>query len=612
MIKISFRLFLLLTVAYSQQDQNQNMLRLAQALEQQGEYERSLQIYKDLFAKDSSNYVYFDALRRVNVQLKKYDEAINLSNRRFRLTPFDFNLQANIGSLFYMNGKEQKADSVWDVVLRSSNKNQMYFRSIASEQANQRLFDKAIATYLRGRKEIGDQFIFANELGYLYSFMMDYANSVREYLLLLRQNEQQFEFVQSRFASLVARPDGLKSAISVIEEELKLRKSIPLMRLQLWLYMEANRFSDALVTAQMIEQAINSSGQELFAFAERAFRENEFSIAATAYQQALKSGTKMPFTQSAKYGYARCIEELSLQGKTVVTDKDQNISLLETQPNFSGAINLYSTLVKEYPISVVASNSLYRIGWIRYKQMFDLDGALQMFDSVLVVSPVGPMVPITLSAIGDIYIAQNKLDAAAKKFLALSSSPFANQEQRTLAQFRVAEIQFFKNNFDSTLSLLKPLTENLKADESNDALLLQYFVSANKFQFVEALKQFARAELYARQFKVSESINEFSSIVDIYPTAPLADDALLKKAEYSIQLKRFAEALTSYNKILEDYKESLERDKTQFKIGELYQFHLLDKEKAIAAYQIVLEKYPFSLFVEEARKRIRILRGDAS
>ena len=193
----------------------------------------------------------------------------------------------------------------------------------------------------------------------------------------------------------------------------------------------------------------------------------------------------------------------------------------------------------------------------------------------------------------------------------MASSPYSTQEQRTAAQFQLAEIQFFRNNFDSVLALLVPLTENLKVDESNDALILQYFVTENQFQFTEALKQYSRAELLARQYKLSEAIQELSSIIDIYPAAPLADDVLLKKAEYSIQLKQYAGALADYQKLLIDYKESIEKDKTQFKIGELYELYLLDKQKAIAAYEIILEKYPFSLFVEQARKRIRQLRGDS-
>lgn len=610
-VQILAWLVLSVLILVSQQDQN-NLFRLAQAFEQQGEYERALQLYEDLHAKDTNNYPYFDALKRMYVQVKRYDDAIRLSIRRLRTTPFDFNLKANIGSLYAMAGRQAEAESVWNSVLRSSIKNQMFYRAVANEQSNLRLFDKAIATYVQGRKDIGDEFVFANELGYLYSFMMDYENSTREYLKMLKQNELQFEFVQSRLSSIVVREEGLHAAAKIVDEEIGSRQTIPLLRLQIWLYMEENKYNEAFVIAKKIESLMNSGGMEIFQFAERIFREREYAIAAQAYQLALGSGLPAQNKPQATFGFARCLEELSARGDSVASARnDVNISMLETQPTYSGAIDLYHQLAKEYPFSNIGANSLYRIGMIRYKQLFDLDGALRMFDSVLTISPAGQMIPTVLSTAGDINIAQGKLDDAQKRYTAMSTSPHSSQEQRSFSQYRRAEIQFFKNNFDSALAMLQPVTENLKADETNDALLLQYFITENQFQFRDALRQFARAELLARQFKVSEAVNVFASIVEQYPDAPLADDALLKKAGYQIQLHKFDEALASYQKLLDDYKLSAEKDRTYFKMGELYQIYLNDKHNAIKSYEVILEKYPFSLFVEEARKRIRVLRGDA-
>jgi tetratricopeptide (TPR) repeat protein len=609
-------LLLLYTVVHfslmAQAEGDQNLFRLAQAFEQQGDYERALQLYKDLYAKDTNNYPYFDALRRMYVQMKQYDDAIALSTRRLRTTPFDFTLQANIGSLYSMAGKQNEAETIWDSILQSSNKNQMTYRAVANEQVNLRLFDKARATYIRGRNEIGDQFLFANELGYLYTFMMDYENAVREYVRLLRQSDQQYDFVQSRLASIIIRDEGLRSAAKVIGEEIKARQTIPLLRIQQWLFMEEQRYGEAFAVAQKIETLIRSNGVEIFQFAERAFREKEYAVSRQAYTLSLKSGLPVQIKPQAQFGYARCIEELSARGDTSGAITREGVtSLLETQPTFLGAVNLYAQIAKEYPFSNVGANSLYRIGMIRYKQLFDLDGALKMFDSVLTISPAGPMIPTVLSTIGEINIAQGKLDAANKCFLSMSRSPYSNQEQQTLAQYRMAEVQFFKNNFDSALTLLQPLTQNLKADETNDALLMQYFISENQFHYLNALKEYAQAELLARQVKVSEAVNKFAAIVDAYPDAPLADDAVLKMAEYQIHLRQYNNALVSYQRLLDDFKLSAEKDKTYFKIGELYQLYLNDKPKAVKAYEMILEKYPFSLFVEEARKRIRLLRGDA-
>ncbi|MHB1050095.1 MAG: tetratricopeptide repeat protein [Bacteroidota bacterium] len=599
-------------VVLSQPNNDQNMYRLAQAFEQQGDHERALELYRSLYARDPNNYPYFDALRRTFVQLKKYDDAINLSRERLRLLPFDFNLQANIGSLYSMSGRERQSDSVWNHILVSSNKNPMIVRAVAAEQTNQRLFDKAIATYLRGRREIGDPYVFANEMGYLYSFMMDYESAAKEFLLMLRQNEQQYDFIQTRLAGIISKTDGLRAVTNIVESEVKQRQTIPLLRLQLWLYMEDKKFSDAFDIAQTIEKLLNSGGVEIFQFAERLVREHEYDVASRAYRLALQKNLPMQYRQSARFGFARCVEELSSGGDTTVSRNSISTSTLpETQPSFSGAIDLYASVAKDFPYTAAAANALYRIGMIRYKQLYDLDGALQVFDSVLTVAPAGSMVADILSAIGDIYVAQNKLEAAVKKYTVISHTSHSSQEQKDRALYRLAEIQYFMNAMDSALSLLLPLTRKLKADETNDALLLQYFITENSFQHRDALKQYARAELLALQNRLGDAVTEMLSLIDLYPAAPLADDAVMTAASYLTKLQRYNDALMLYNKLFDEFKSSTEKEKAYFKIGELHHRYLNDPQKAITAYGMILEKYPFSLFAEEARKRIRLLRGDS-
>ena len=51
-------------------------------------------------------------------------------------------------------------------------------------------------------------------------------------------------------------------------------------------------------------------------------------------------------------------------------------------------------------------------------------------------------------------------------------------------------------------------------------------------------------------------------------------------------------------------------DDALFHRAELYENKLKDPAKAMELYQDLLTKYPGSLFVVEARKRFRALRGD--
>lgn len=597
---------------YAQAPNSESLLRLAQSLEQQGDYERALDLYGSLFASDSSNDGLFDAVRRMTVQLKRYDDAVSLSLRRLRRTPYDAALQANIGGLYHMAGRERQADSVWNLILATAGKNPLVIRAVAGEQIAHRLFDRAVKTYLGGRISLGDRFAFANDLGYLHGVLMDYRSSVREYLLLLRQNEQQYDFVQSRLAARVSKPDALTAAAAVVGEELAGSRTIPLLRLQQWLFLEAKRFADAFTAAQDIDRMLASNGVEMFQFAERLSREREYRIAARAYAAALSRTLPAQHVPAARFGYARCIEELGIAGdSTAAVPALPGASVSETRPVLTAAMALYAAIAAEYPYTNTGAGALFRIGMVRYRQMNDLDGTLTVFDSVLAVSPAGPMLATVQAVAGEILTAQNRLTEAAARYRIIARSPHADGDRRTNALFRLAELEYFRADFDTALALLRPLTENLRTDETNDALLLQYLITENRTEHPDALTRFAAAELLARQNRMSESVKELLEIVELDPAAPLSDDALLTAGERYVRMGRYQDAMTQYRRLLEEYKTSNEREQAWFRIGELYQFHLFDAAKAVEAYGTLLERHPLSLLAEEARKRIRLLRGDA-
>lgn len=617
-------MFAAVSIAHAQVPDAANKLRLAQAFERSGEFDHAQQMYQELLATDSLNYVYFDGLRRAYTMQKNYAAAIRLSLQRLQHFHNDPNVMAELGSLYYSNGEETQADSMWNAVIALAPKNTGMYRLVASIQSQDRLFDKTIATYLRARKELNDPSLFVNELASLYTMMMNYADATREYLKLLEQNDSQLGYIESRMSLYTSKEAGLSEAVRITEANAaKNKNNIGVQRLLMWLYMEGKRYDDAFEVAQRLEGMISSGGTELFAFAERIFHEKAYAVAAKAYQAAIDQHNALPYVPQAKFGYARCIEELSAQmehgitgdsGSTVqsANEKMQSPSAfpLESQPTYEGAAALYVKLAAEYPRTDIAAQSLFRVGYIRYHSFFDLDGALRVFDSVLAFIPGNSMAANIQTTKGDIYIAKGNLDQAQKIFSSVMSVQNATAAQKTQAQYRLAEIQYFKGDFNAALAQLKPLTANLGTDESNNALSLQYFIGENQNAYSDALRLYANAEFLVRQKKLNEALAKLDEIIESYSAAPLADDALVKKAEILTTLSKEDSALTAYQKLLADYPNSILRDKVQFKIAELYQNVFHNNEKAIKAYEQILASYPQSLYVNEARKRIRMLRGD--
>ena len=65
-----------------------------------------------------------------------------------------------------------------------------------------------------------------------------------------------------------------------------------------------------------------------------------------------------------------------------------------------------------------------------------------------------------------------------------------------------------------------------------------------------------------------------------------------------------------YQNIVEFYPNELYGDDALFKEAELNERYLNNKDKARELYQDLLVKYPGSIYVVEARKRFRDMRGD--
>ncbi|MGE5313969.1 MAG: tetratricopeptide repeat protein [Acidobacteriota bacterium] len=589
-------------LAQAQTTDEQNIFRLAQSYEQGGDLERAGQLYEQLNRSNPGNFVYFDALRRNYTQRKKYDEAIALCLARFASQPGDINVKTALAGIYAMSGRSMQADSMWNAVLQSAPKNAGVYRLVATEQAQLRMLDKAVQTLKRGRTELGDKYAFANDLASLFTTMMNFRGAADEYLLMLEQNEFQLDYVESRLSTLTGRPEGLQAAIDAARAYAEDRKeSVVFLRVLAWLWMEAKQYDEAFGVTETIENRINSGGTELFVFAERVFRENAYGPAAKAYRKALDAGSESSFAPQAKLGYARCMEELSAQADSAGGREGSVRTVLA----------LYESLTREYPMSEIHAQALYRIGTIRASRLGDLNGALAAYDSITVIAPASPMLSVVRAAMGDVYLRQGKTDDARVQYDAVAGSPQSSDQQRSDARYRMAELLFYQAKFDSALTMLTGLTANVQSDEANDALILQAFILENKDAFESALESYARAEFLARQGKLSEAIAVLNDVILQSGEAPLCDDAMLKKAEYETKIKRPVDALRTLQGLLSAFPKSTERDKAQFRIGEIYQYSMQDKGNAIAAYSAILAEYPNSLFIDEARRRIRALRGDS-
>ena len=95
-----------------------------------------------------------------------------------------------------------------------------------------------------------------------------------------------------------------------------------------------------------------------------------------------------------------------------------------------------------------------------------------------------------------------------------------------------------------------------------------------------------------------------------HPGHTLEDEILLIRAEIAAQRGDFDAAIGHYGEIVELYAMDILADDALFGLAELHEEQLNDPTTAQGMYERLLNEYPGSLYVVEARKRFRRLRGD--
>lgn len=182
------------------------------------------------------------------------------------------------------------------------------------------------------------------------------------------------------------------------------------------------------------------------------------------------------------------------------------------------------------------------------------------------------------------------------------------------AKFKNAKISYYTGNFKwakAQLDVLKGSTSKLIA---NDALELSLLITDNTTLDTNTLPLFifAQTDLLIYQNKFDEALLKYDTLLTAFPSHSLNDEIIYRKAQIMLKKKEFQKAAFYYSEILKDYSYDIWADNALFYLAELYEKHLNDKEKAMDYYKQLFTNYTGSIFVIEARKRFRTLRGDSA
>lgn len=597
-----FYICFIATFAYAQTPlQNSARLRLAQDLERMGQYDRAVEIYLSLFNAEPRDSGYYFGLKRVLLQLRRYDDLIAAINRRLQMME-DINARVDLGDVYYKRSEIDRAQALWKELIKK-NPQQGTYSAVAAAMIDNRLYDEALQIYLQGRQQMRNPMLFVLELANLYTLRLNYATATTEYLRYLEANPRQFPFVQSKINEL-ARDDEtrLEAVVATLERTLpQATQPQTIHRLLAGVFMQNRQFERALQAYQALERLSSTEdkakiGAEIFAFAEQARHADAPTHAEKAYLIIVRDMPTSPYWLSAQFGLAQA---------------------LQAQSKFPEALAAYAVLIDKSPAgnrSPWALRALLAQGEIYFEHLHDMAKAVAIYTQIYDRFPQAESNERieAIFRLGDCYLALGDTRRAADWYGKARLLAGNRQLISDKIDYRMARLAFYQGRFREAQKLLEEITnspvgENETESMVNDALELLLLIDGNMADSAGAFLSYARAEYAAAQYHQAAAIDTLEDLLQRFPQATILPQALFSLGNLYASRQQFDLAIDKMRRILNQYSQSIVGDRALFRLAEIHETNLRDPHKAQEFYEQLLRDYPQSLYLEEARRRAREL-----
>ncbi len=604
-------LFSALIFPQNVQDYN-NRFMLAQNYEGAGEFVKAKSIYEDLYNSQPDNILFFEALNRIYTQLKEYDLSIKIIENRINNYQSDVNLYGLLGTSYYLKGEEKKAFEVWDNALIKLPPNPLNYKTLANYALQRRAFDKAIDILKKGKSVSDDPRIFSYDLANIYSLTMQYKEAAEEYCLILSKDSKQLALIQSKIFSYINKPEALKATIQVVEDWMD-KDEITFSYLLARLYVEEKSFDKAFELYMKIDEIQNNQGNELFNFGEMLLNEGEYETAAKSFNEILNKYPNSPIASNAKLGYAKTLEaELKKEYSSNIPNwKPYFVSQKFDSEKIEEVINAFNDIINLYPHSETAYEAYWRMGLIKQYIQNEPKEAEKFYNKIIEESSLSKFSAEAYNDLGNAAIRESDLEKAEKDFSSIIKNGRISPDQRNSAKYKLAQINFYKGNFDKAKEILNEIVNDLKDNNANDAIELSLLLNTS-INDSSNLLLFAQAELLAEQQKFDKAAEKYKIISSNQQAFMLQSLVKIREAEMEMALDNYDESILLLNKISDENEKNIYSDKALYLLGQIYEFGVTDNAKAIEIYEKLLAKFPNSLYLDEARAEIIKLRNKLS
>lgn len=588
------RFLLILCILISGSAISQNDI-IAKEYFKNGEYEKALIEYKKLYSNATSNINYINQIISTHQELEQYDEAESfLQNLLERINYPAFIVE--LGYNYQLKNDLVNAQVYYKKALESIDTKPSNVFSVARSFQNHSLLDEAIIAYEKAMV-LNPDFNFNLQLAQIYGEQGNIERMFNSYINFVEVNPATVRDIKRSINDFITEQSTSGNNIlfrKILLKKIQEQPNLLWNDLLSWLFVQQKDFNKAFTQEKAI---FNRNQQSLSRIEDLALitlneNENETAKEILTYltQNAQDSDTKLEAHNNL----------LQLQIKEA--SKEQYITIKNT----------YLELFKIFGLQTQTLNLQISYAHFLAFYMNETKDATSFLENILIL-PISELEKAKVKLeLGDILLLQEKFNQALIYYTQIQRN-LKNSTISQEARFKVAKASYYKGDFkwaESQLKILKASTSQLIA---NDALDLKLLISDNKYEdsLQSALKLYAKADLLAFQNRNEEAILLLDKILKDHKTEPIIAQALYKQAQLFEMKSQFEKAKDNYETIIENYRDGILIDDAYYHLAEIYQKQLNLPEKAKQLYEQIIFNHADSIYFVEARKRFRLLRGDA-
>jgi tetratricopeptide (TPR) repeat protein len=590
--KISFIFILLLIAMVSTlqalQPGDMKTLERARSYASSGRVDEALKLLEPLMSMYPNDPRLLATAFEIYRDAKDYDRALNMLDRRRKINTDGGRIFLDYADIYLKTTQLDSAKSALQKYLNSQGGGSRAYMEISQAYLKNGYYGEATQTYLDGREKLQDTMQFAMELGALYQRQRQYYEAAREFFKFMRSDTIIARTGEAQLNYLIDNSDEPGEIERAFKDIIAADSSnYQAYRFYADLMVRKGEFDSAFENYKKADRFHQKDGRHLLRFSDVCLEQHEYAMAAEACRYLAVQYRDKGYYFMAQMNLAKAFVAMNQADSAAQIYHQILDSRLDPRSKLEGE---------------------YFLGCLFLEHLYETDSARFYFNRLIKADPNQGWTDKVRIKIAESYIVDNQLDIADSIFLAVNTNRL-RQEDKEVLLFERAQIKFFKKEYSDAKGLYNLLIAvHPRSMYVNDCLRKVLIIDENQGINVIDLDLYADAERLLYQNHADSAL---TSLIDLSGRGDsnISAMATFTAGEIYYQKADYQNALEYFNKVLSGFEESFYSAESQKYLGDLYFYHLNDREKAKEAYRVILENYPNKVLYEYARRQLRKLES---